>query len=371
MHVCIYTSFQEVPHEVRHRLSYPKQPNFFLSFDWFSLLFETSLHQTLLPRIYVLLDNQREPMGALFCAVARGGAGRRLLSLTNFYTLEYSPSLVQDRRDKNAIVSQLIAYIAAERPRWHLIRLTFMKAGVLEVRSALGRLRESGFSVGSFFQYENWYFTSSGETFQTYFSNRPSRLRNTITRKQKKLERTHNFRIKLIGHESSQLEEVVRDFIAVYNGSWKQPEPFPNFIPMLATICAKLRILRLGVLYVAGRPAAGQLWITAERKAIIYKLAYDEQYRELGVGSVLSREMFRVAIDEDHVDEIDYGVGSELYKKDWMASVREIYGVEAFNQKSLIGLLLSTMEAAKTTIKKARILLKRDDFSSSRFIGDQ
>ena len=114
-----------------------------------------------------------------------------------------------------------------------------------------------------------------------------------------------------------------------------------------------------------------KLWITAERKAIIYKLAYDEQYRELGVGSVLSREMFRVAIDEDHVDEIDYGVGSELYKKDWMASVREIYGVEAFNQKSLIGLLLSTMEAAKTTIKKARILLKRDDFSSSRFIGDQ
>lgn len=351
MEVCVYKSFYEVPHAVRDRLSYPMQPNFFLSFDWFWLLFETSLKSLLAPRIYVLLDEEGKPMGALFCGVG-GDTGRRLLSLTNFYTLEYSASLVQGGPDKRAIVSQLVEYIAAERPRWHSIRLAFMKADTLEGQCVLDHLSKAGFSVFPFFQYENWYLPSSGKTFHTYFSERPSQLRNTITRKQKKLERMHSLAIKLIRHESAQLEGAVRDFIAVYNRSWKRPEPFPNFIPMLVTICAKLRILRLGVLYVDGKPTAGQLWIAGGEKAIIYKLAYDKQYRDLGVGSILSREMFRVAIDEDHVDEIDYGVGSEPYKQDWMSSVRRIEGVEAFNRKALVGRLLSTVEGVKTALRK-------------------
>src|SRR5258708_7890694 len=115
MPVRIYTSFEEVPHDVQHRLSYPLQPQFFLSFDWFFLLFATSLYQTLSPRIYVLTDDQGETLGALFCGVARGGKGRRLLSLTNFYTLEYSASVVQGPAAKHAIVRQLVAAVAAER----------------------------------------------------------------------------------------------------------------------------------------------------------------------------------------------------------------------------------------------------------------
>lgn len=359
MHVRVYTSFQEVAGEVRGRLSYPTQPNFFLSLDWFSLLFETSLRETLAPRIYVPLNGQGEPLGALFCGVARGGAGRRLLSLTNFYTLEYSPSVVQDQPDRQTTIGLIVAYIAAERPRWHSIRLTFLKASASETRSTLDQLRAVGFGVYPFFQYENWYFTANGETFQAYFSERPSQVRNTIVRKQKKLEKTAGFVIKVVSHESVQLEGAIRDFITVYNSSWKEPEPFPNFIPTLATICARLGILRLGVLYVAGKPTAGQLWITTQGRAIIYKLAYDEEYRDLGVGSVLSREMFRVAIDEDHVEEIDYGVGSEPYKRDWMASVRDVEGFAAFNQRSLVGILLSSMEAARTAMRRGRTLLKR------------
>src|SRR5438132_2726210 len=118
-------------------------------------------------------------------------------------------------------------------------------------------------------------------------------------------------------HESDDIQPLLRDFITVYNCSWKRPEPFPEFIPMLVAECAKLGILRLGMLYVDEKPAAGQLWINTDKKTTIYKLAYDEEYRASGVGSILSREMFRVAIDEDHADEIDYGIGSEPYKREW------------------------------------------------------
>jgi hypothetical protein len=359
MRVSTYLSLQDVPEEVRRRLSYPIQSDFFLSFDWFSLLFATSLGRTMTPRIYVISDEQDAPLGALFCAVETRGSRRCLLSLTNYYTMEYSASVVRGEPQTDAVVAGLIAHIAAERPRWHSIRLTFLKTDTPEARGIVDQLRQARFDVYPFFQYENWYYSTGGETFQTYFSKRRSQVRNTITRKQKELAKNHNFEIKLVGRDATELEPAVRDFITVYNSSWKRPEPFPDFIPTLASTCAGLGILRLGVLYVAGKPAAGQLWITAGRRTIIYKLAYDEQYRELGVGSVLSKEMFRAAIDDDHVDEIDYGVGSEPYKKDWMASVRNIGGVEAFNRGSLRGAFLSTMMAARTTIRKGRTLFQR------------
>lgn len=348
MNVSTYRSFQDVPYEVRQCLSYPAQPNFFLSFDWFSLLFETSLSSTLEPRIYVLQDDQEKPAGALFCGVARAGSGavRQLLNLANFYTLEFSPSLVQGS-DRHTMTRHLIEYIAVEHPRWDSIRWTFMNSDTEEIRYVLDYFTKTGFSAYSYFQYENWYATTNNQSFETYFSERPSQLRNTISRKQKKLIKTHGFEIKVIDHESPELESVVRDFIAIYNNSWKNPEPFPDFIPALAAICARLGILRLGVLYVNGVPAAGQIWITTSRKAIIYKLAYADQYRELGVGSILSQELFRIALDQDRVDEIDYGVGSEPYKKDWMSSVRTIEGIEAFNRKTPLGLLLSIREVLK------------------------
>ena len=347
MSVRVYRSFQEMPGDVCQHFSYPTQPSFFLSFDWFSLLFETSLSQTVTPHIYVVSDEHGAPVGALFCGVAQQGPVRRLLSLTNFYTMGFSLCLTQGGTDTRAVVRELVRYIAAERPRWHLVLWSLMKADMAAVRYVSEQLSESGFSSYPFFQYENWYCEAGGSTFQTYFSERPPKLRKDIIRREKKLEKMHPFEIKVIGYNSDRQEEMARDFIAVYNRSWKQAEPFPNFIPMLTTVCARLGILRLGVLYVEGKPAAGQLWITSERKAIIYKVAYDEQFRNLGVGAILSKEMFRVALDEDHVEEIDYGLGSEPYKKDWMSSVRKIEGIEAFNRKTLVGLFLSSKEALK------------------------
>jgi hypothetical protein len=347
MAVCVYKSFSEIPPEVRDRLSYPSQRNFFLSLDWFSLLFETSLLKSLTPRIYVLLDNEGKAIGGLFCGVAPRSVVRQLVSLTNFYTLEFSPSVVEDCADRYAVISELVQYIAAERPRWHLIGFNLMKSDMVEAQRVSDGLKNIGFSPFPFFQYENWYFASGGVTFDAYFSERGSQLRNTIVRKQRKLEKAHKVTVRIITEESDQLGEVLRDFISVYNRSWKRPEPFPTFIPMLTAACAKLRILRLGMLYVDGKPAAGQFWINTRARAIIYKLAYDEEYRDLGVGSILSKEMFRMALDEDRVGEIDYGVGSEPYKKEWMSSVRRIEGVQAFNRKTAVGLFLLSVHMVK------------------------
>ena len=101
-----------------------------------------------------------------------------------------------------------------------------------------------------------------------------------------------------------------------------------------------------------GKPVAAQFWITTADEACIYKLAYDEQYAEMSVGAVLSREMFRQALDIDRVARIDYGVGSEAYKREWMSASQEIFGVRAYSRRSIGGLWQILYSNARAAAKR-------------------
>ncbi|HTH92549.1 hypothetical protein, partial [Mycobacterium sp.] len=72
-----------------------------------------------------------------------------------------------------------------------------------------------------------------------------------------------------------------------------------------------------------------------------------------------SKELFRGAIDDDHVHEIDYGVGSESYKKDWMTACRRLEGLEAHNLHTLLGLSLSLTDASMSRLRHVRSALAR------------
>lgn len=351
MTIRVFTAITDLPEAVRRQLSYPVEPEFFLSLDWFELLFETCLSATHRMRVYVSLDGNNRVRCSLFCGVPNDSC-RTLVSLTNFYSLHFGPGFPLRVHDPQAWAA-LADYIAGERPRWDSLSLTMLPDGDVST-SVVEVLAHRRFATKRYFQYENWYAPIGGASFEAYFAQRPSQLRNTVTRKQKKLEKQHKLELLFAKPGSSGHERLVTDFVAIYGASWKQPEPFPEFIPALAGRCFELGILRLGVLYVDGEAAAAQLWITTGKKALIYKLAYDEKFGQHGVGSVLSKELFRMAIDEDQVDEIDYGVGSEPYKKDWMTEVRQIRGLEAYNARSPKGLMLGVWSRVKEALKQLR-----------------
>lgn len=198
-------------------------------------------------------------------------------------------------------------------------------------------LRLAGYAVDRFFCFGNWYQSTHGQTFEAYWSQRPSRLRNTVERARRRLGRVHTWRVEVLTQPGPDLEQAIDAFNAVYARSWKQPEPCPDFIPALVRMAAGMGALRLGQLWLEGRVVASQVWLVYGGKASIYKLAYVPGYEKLSLGSVLTAALMQHVLDCDKVVEVDYLMGDDVYKQDWVSSRRERIGLVAFRTRHPLG----------------------------------
>lgn len=350
MNVSVFESLGELPANLAAELRYPQQQNFFLTLDWFECLYATVLTGQLIPRVYVVESTAGTPALVFFGATT---GGRKLLGLTNYYAQEFG-AVGLEAGDHNAALTALIAFIAAESPSWQSADFSYLRLDREPGEALIAEFRRHGFMVHTSFQYENWYLDIAGRSFDEYYAERSSRLKNTIARKEKKLHRESSVEIRVYTDNDAELEAGIEAYTSVYARSWKKPEPYAEFSPALIRLCAGLGVLRLGVLFVDSVAVAAQLWITTQRKSVIYKLSYDEAFKKMSVGSILSRDLFRLAIDDDRVTEIDYGVGSEPYKRDWMESMRTLERLEAFNTRSPAGLGAAVLQGAKNLVKLAR-----------------
>lgn len=347
MRVAIHTSFDALDRHLQHAWQYPQTREFQFSSQWFDALARTGLPDRAVPRLYVIDGGADGHHAIMACAVVPGE--RMLRSLTSFYTTEYgvaTSTAEPNAKWTNAAAQAFAATVAHERPRWDALELRLLRSDDPFMAALQHALGTHAFSVRRYFQFETWHTPTAGLAYDDYFASRPSQLRNTVGRRERKLRREHSVAIRVERHPGPGLDAAIAAFDQVYRASWKQPEPCPDFIGTMARTAARCGVLRLGVLDVDSVAAAAQLWLTTPHRATIYKLAYDERFRELSVGSVLSATMFRIALDEDKVAEIDYGVGSEPYKRDWMTAVRRAEGLLAHNLKTPRGLVGALRERA-------------------------
>ena len=62
----------------------------------------------------------------------------------------------------------------------------------------------------------------------------------------------------------STIERAIEDYDSVYRKSWKGDESHPEFIDALCRSFATKGWLRLGILRIADRPIAAQIWFVHE-----------------------------------------------------------------------------------------------------------
>ena len=110
-----------------------------------------------------------------------------------------------------------------------------------------------------------------------------------------------------------------------------------------------------------GRPVAAQVWIVSNGVASIYKLAYDQRYSNLSIGSILTARLMEHVIDVDRVGEVDFLTGDDAYKQDWMSGRRERRGIIAFNPRTLQGTLGALLHFGAIKLKNIyRLFIQRD-----------
>ncbi len=168
---------------------------------------------------------------------------------------------------------------------------------------------------------ENHVLHVRGRSFDDYWQGRPGQLRSTVKRKGNKGAVTLRIETRFDAQDWA-------DYETIYARSWKPEEGNPDFLRWLAQREAEAGRLRMGIASIDGVAVAAQFWTVENGTAYIHKLAHDERHIQASPGTLLTHALFAHVIDRDHVDLVDFGTGSDAYKRDWMEDIRPRYRLE-------------------------------------------
>lgn len=266
----------------------------------------------------------------------------RLSLISNFYTP--SQFIFFDNSVLNEETAWLlfIQLLHGNKLRWNRLYLPDMNSSQLETIQSASDICSSAL----YFIEHTKNYSVEFDSFQAYWQQRPSIIRNTISRKYKQLKKQdYTLVIK------SDINDKDRaDYWAVYANSWKCSEPNCNFINWLMAEQYKNADVYIGFVYIDDRPAAAQLWIFNAGVACIFKLAQDKKFDPLSPGSILTYEMIQHAAN-NQIRKVDFLLGSDPFKELWMSEKAPVYNIEIFNTNSISGKLLSLLQKLKTSMK--------------------
>ena len=307
------TDLDSLPEGVDALFARAARSSLFLSRNWFETLLDHSPtgHDKLL---FACVHRDKTVLAMLPCV---RNSPSDATALRHRYTALYAPLLADEER------TQALDCLATGLRELGLTSLLLepVDADDGDVRDFQAAMSAAGFTCQTHFRFFNWIHRVDSQPFDAYLAARPTRVRNSIARKQRKLEREHACVMRM--YLGDAIADAMAQYNAVYRSSWKANEQYGEFLDALAIGLAEPDWTRLGILTIDQQPAAAQLWFVAHRRASIFRLAYDERWKMYSPGSLLTRFMMQQAIDVDRVDDIDFLTGNEAYKQDWMTLRRE------------------------------------------------
>jgi len=276
--------------------------------------------------------------------------GNNFHSLKHRYTTHYSLLLMasEHEHDRQQILACLVQGLDQLPLRSLLLEpIADNDNGIVGLQQIM---ETAGYHCERYFRVYNWIYRVQGQSYEDYLAARPARLRNTISRKQRKLEREHGYEIRLFTGE--EVPQAMSDYYAVYTASWKANEQYVDFLDGMVENFSRPGWSRLAVLYVNGQPIAAQLWFVVHAKASIFRLAYDEAWKQYSPGSILTSFLMQYVIDTDMVEEIDFLTGNDSYKQDWMSDRRERFALSCVKNVTPTGWYEQVVESLKRILKR-------------------
>ena len=263
-----------------------------------------------------------------------------LAGLSNYYTSLFAPLCVPGREPE--IASALVEAMSQAT----VVDLNPVASDSSLLAHAEREWALRGYSVERYFRFGNWYLEVAGRSSKDYVAGLPGQLRSTLQRKGKKLRARPDVSIRIVT-DPAEVPAAMEAYEAVYRSSWKNDEPHKDFIRAVVLEFARRDWLRLGLVQIGQTPAAAQIWFVYRGTASIFKLAYDEQFTDLSVGSALTLALMQRVIDEDRVAVVDYLCGDDNYKRDWMSARRERVGLRAVRSLSWPGAIHGVLQMVR------------------------
>lgn len=338
-----YTNWAQLPEHANVLFAQAEKDSVFFSRPWFESLTFAALDDD--QKIMLACVEDGDKVMAILPLMTRGG--KACHSLRHGFSPLFTLLLANDNQQ------QVLACLAQGLSQ--LSVTGFLLEPVSKDDSKLNGLKwameTTGFNCDYTFRAYNWIYRLQGQSYREYIAGRPTSLRNTIARKQRKLEREHGYQIKLFKGDDAL--QHMSDYYAVYNASWKQNEiNNAGFLHSFVTRFSKKGWARLAILYVNEQPVAAQLWFVCNGKASIFRLAYDKTWRNYSIGSILTNFLMEYVIEIDKVSEVDFLTGNDAYKQDWMSERNERYVLSCIKKKK-------TARKDESVIKSKKSMLQR------------
>jgi Acetyltransferase (GNAT) domain len=342
--------FRRLPSGLAAPFDAAARDSFFALPGWYELMARHGTPPATEIRLYS--DERTGSQSALVLQIVDGDGRRRLVSLTNAYSVEHG-ILAAPGADLGAGIGAIVGAMLDEYPRWDAVALEELDPRAPSFRAAIAALRSAGLFVECVFHSGTWYEDTAGMSFADYVAQRPAELRNTWRRKRRRLAAGDRLKTTFYA-KSAGIEQAIADYQAIYAQSWKPAEMYPDFIPSLIRLAAAEGALRLGISTVDGVPAAAQFWIVWNGRAVIYKLAHDKRFDDFSLGTLLTMELVERVLAEDRPYEINFGRGDDPYKKLWLPRRRERWGIAAANPRTPRGLGLGLKRQAAKIYHRLR-----------------
>lgn len=351
MKINVISSFHDLPEETGTLFDEVSKSSFFLSKEWFENYEKEVISSGITEAIYCFIGDNNTIGVIPLCEKIEKKYGISisvLEAMGNYYTSLFG--LIGNDEVYGKTISEKLVSQLAKNKSINVLHLRPLANDTIFFHALVKSLSENNWYVEQYCCFGNWYLNCRGTSYDEYLASRPSKLRNNIKRKSKQFEKKGGELVLVKSFDG--LPQALDDYEKVYNSSWKISEAYPGFIRGLVEYMAKNGELRLGVAYFDGKPVAAQIWFVSHGIASIFKLAYDEEYKKLSAGTVLTGFIMKHALDDDKVHEVDYLTGDDAYKKDWMSDRRERWGIKAYNKQTLKGKALSIGRLFKAAIGK-------------------
>ena len=345
-----FSEWNLLPKSANKLFSHAEKDSLFFSRLWFENLANTALKPDQHLLLACVVDDLDELDNNKVLAVLPliTSKNKQWTSLSHIYSSLYTVLLAEINKQE---VLHCLANGLSTLP-FDRLKLGPIAADDINMINLEAALESTGVSCNRYAQFFNWFHPLlPSQTFSEYMLGRPSKVRNTIVRKQRKLIREHDYQIRL--YTDGEVSSALADYHAIYKASWKKKELFVDTLEGFISHFSARGWTRLVILTINKQPVAAQIWFVAHNKASIFKLAYDEGWKKYSPGSLLTEYLMEYVIEVDNVEEIDYLTGNDRYKQDWMSQRRQRWNLVCTHklkpkkQKNLFKRLLQQLKTLK------------------------